>query len=104
MSLSINVLKKGEPVYYEVTPVGEIDIYTSPDFKKKLLELLEEEKLDFVINGENLEYLDSTGLGALISFFKSTKDVNVSIKLINLKPNIYKLFDITGLNDVFNIE
>ncbi|NLL60656.1 MAG: STAS domain-containing protein, partial [Tissierellia bacterium] len=44
-----------------------------------------------------------TGLGVLMSIYKNMKERNLNFKIVNLKPNIYKLFDITGLNKVFDI-
>ena len=58
---------------------------------------------DIIINGETLEYIDSTGLGVLMSIYKKMQEKSLNFKISNLKPNIYKLFDITGLNKVFNI-
>ncbi len=88
----------------EIKPMGEVDIYTSPELKNKIFELIEEKNQDVTINGESLEYIDSTGLGVLMGIYKKLQEKNLSIKVINLKPNIYKLFDITGLNKVFNIQ
>lgn len=88
----------------EVKPIGEVDIYTSPDLKNKVFELIEKERLDMVINGERLEYIDSTGLGILMSIYKKMQENSLSIKILNLKPNIYKLFDITGLSKIFDIQ
>ena len=104
MSLNINIQKIEGLECYEITPIGEIDIYTSPEFKNAVLKIIEENKENIVINGEKLDYMDSTGLGILMSLLKKTKEKNIEIRLKNLKPNIYKLFDITGLNNVFNIE
>ncbi|KAF5040024.1 Anti-sigma-B factor antagonist [bioreactor metagenome] len=88
----------------EVKPIGEVDIYTSPDLKNKVFELIENKKLNMVINGEKLEYIDSTGLGILMSIYKKMQENSLNIKILNLKPNIYKLFDITGLSKVFDIQ
>lgn len=82
-------------------PTGEIDIYTAPDFKKTLLDISEEYDTDIIIDGENLQYIDSTGLGVLISGLKKQKEKNRNIIIKNIKPNINKLFMITGLNKVF---
>lgn len=82
-------------------PVGEIDIYTAPEFKKTLLDLSDENNADIIINGESLQYIDSTGLGVLISGLKKQKEKDKSIIIENIKPNINKLFNITGLNKVF---
>lgn len=103
MSLKINYSVNSEN-FLEIKPVGEVDIYTSPELKNKINELIEEKNKNIIINGEQLEYIDSTGLGVLMSIYKKLQDKNLNIKVVNLKPNIYKLFDITGLNKVFNIQ
>lgn len=88
----------------EIKPIGEVDIYTSPELKNKIYALIEEKNLDIIINGEELDYIDSTGLGVLMGIYKKLQEKSLNIKITNLKPNIYKLFDITGLNKVFNIQ
>jgi len=88
----------------EVKPVGEVDIYTSPELKNKIYELIEEKNINILINGEELDYIDSTGLGVLMGIYKKLQEKSLNIRIINLKPNIYKLFDITGLNKIFNIQ
>lgn len=102
MSLVIN--KNNNEKFIEILPVGEIDIYTSPAFKDDVLNIINEENKDIVINAEKLDYLDSTGLGVIMSILKVIKEKNLSIKLINVKASIYKLFDITGFNKIFDIE
>lgn len=88
----------------EIKPIGEVDIYTSPELKNKIYELIEQKNQDLIINGEQLDYIDSTGLGVIMGIYKKLQEKSLNIKVVNLKPNIYKLFDITGLNKVFNIQ
>lgn len=102
MSLIINTKENND--FIEVLPIGEIDIYTSPMFKEEVFNIINAENKDLVINAEKLDYLDSTGLGVFMSILKAVKEKNLNIRLINIKSNIYKLFDITGLNKIFNIE
>lgn len=85
-----------------VNPKGDIDIFSSPKFKEELLKVVEEGK-DVIIDGTYLEYIDSTGLGVLISGLKRIKDHNKKIILREIKPNVEKLFKITGLDEVFHM-
>src|SRR6056297_1556363 len=101
--MGLEIKKEVVDDVYEVTPVGEIDIMSSEEFKKEINKIIEEIK-DIKINGEKIEYMDSTGLGVLISLLKNTKENDKKIIIKNLKPNIYKLFNITGLTKVFEIE
>lgn len=104
MSLDIKYNKTSENNCIEIKPIGEVDIYTSPEFKNKIIDLIEKKSVNILINGEELEYIDSTGLGVLMNLYKKSQEHKLNIKIINLKPNIYKLFDITGLNKVFDIK
>ena len=89
---------------WNISIQGEIDIYNSSQLKDKLYELLDQEKVDLYIDCEGLEYIDSTGLGSLVSVLKKVKQFDGNIHLSNLKPNIAKIFKITDLNKVFLIE
>lgn len=104
MALDININFDDNNNHWLVEPEGEIDIYTSPELKEKLSEALDDKKADIIIDGKGLDYLDSTGLGTLISILKIIKENKNNIYIRNLKPNIRKLFDITELDKVFVIE
>lgn len=84
--------------------IGELDIYTSPKFKEVLLDALEERMGNIIINGQSLSYIDSTGLGVLISALKKVKENDKTITIEKIKPNIKKLFDLTSLDKVFVIK
>lgn len=87
-----------------IKPIGEVDIYTSPLLRKVLNDAINEKMADIIINGENLDYIDSTGLGVLIGILKEVKKNRKNVIIKSIKPNIRNLFDITGLSDVFIIE
>jgi len=89
---------------WEVFITGEIDIYNSVEFKENLSGLIESTPADIHIYCEKLEYIDSTGLGALVSILKKVKQYTGNIYLSNLKPSVSKLFKITNLDKVFMIE
>lgn len=86
-----------------IMPEGDMDIYTSTDFKDKVLSSFEEVKADLIIDGQALDYIDSTGLGALIGILKQVSESDHKVYLNNIKPNIRKLFSITELDKLFII-
>ena len=94
MALNININFEESDNIWLVKPEGEIDIYTSPELKEELIKALKKKEADVVINGERLEYLDSTGLGTLISILKLVREKNNKIYIKNIKSNIRKLFSI----------
>ena len=89
---------------WQVTVSGEIDIFNSPDMKKRLMELIEEKQADLYLNCQNLDYLDSTALGALVAVLKNVKGYEGEMHLLQVKPSLNKLFKITNLDKVFIIE
>ncbi|MGI6697829.1 MAG: STAS domain-containing protein [Clostridiales bacterium] len=83
---------------------GEIDIYTAAEFKKQINAAIEEVAGDLHIDCSELQYMDSTGLGVLIGALKRMKEQGRNIYLENLRPNVRKLFAITGLDKIFILE
>lgn len=103
MSLNLEVNFDQDKEVLVVKPEGDVDIYTSIKFKNEVVSSFEERNVDILIDGSKLEYLDSTGLGALISLLKMVRETDNSITIENLKPNIRKLFNITELDKLFTI-
>jgi len=83
---------------------GEIDIYTAAEFKKQINAAIEEVTGGLHIDCSELQYMDSTGLGVLIGALKRMKEQGRNIYLENLRPNVRKLFAITGLDKIFILE
>ncbi|MDO5028178.1 MAG: STAS domain-containing protein [Bacillota bacterium] len=80
---------------------GELDIYTSTDFKDEVLEILEKYKDNIYLDLKDLEYIDSTGLGSLIALVKTAKEIDKKVYLKDVNERIRKLFKITALEDMF---
>lgn len=83
---------------------GEVDIFNSPSLKNDLVDLITQNPCDLYIDCSNLEYIDSTGLGCLVAVLKIVRVYKGNIHLLNLKPNISKLFKITEMDKVFIME
>lgn len=68
---------------------GDLDIYSSTNFSDKLLEKYNENKKDVIVDLTDLDYIDSTGLGAFISLYKNIEKEN-DFKIINPKKSVKK--------------
>lgn len=101
MSLYIDTKFNEEKDLWNFSLVGDLDIHTSNKFREEITEAFKEKKKDLEIDGLDLEYIDSTGLGVLISVLKMTKDNKNKIYLKNVQPNVRKIFDITKLDKQF---
>lgn len=93
-----------EQKLWKVAVQGEIDIYNSEQVKEAMTKLISEQPADVYLDCENLEYIDSTGLGALVSILKKVKQYNGNIHLVKVKANVMKVFKITNLDKVFMLE
>lgn len=102
MNLTVDVTNKESTVI--VSLAGEIDAYTAPKLKEAILPLTKEENQLVEVNLEQVSYMDSTGLGVFISALKSTKEYNSQLKLVQLQDRVSRLFKITGLTDVIDID
>jgi anti-sigma B factor antagonist len=83
---------------------GELDIFSSPTLKDKLYSLIDTSSNDVIIDMNDVTYIDSTGLGVFVGALKKSRQKGTNIVLKNLKPNVRKVFTITGLDKVFRIE
>lgn len=89
--------------YQKISLTGDLDVYSEEEFKKFIDEKIDANK-DIVFDLENLDYLDSTGLGMFMTVYNMQKSKDKKVKIINSKGNIKKLFKITDLFDLFAME
>ena len=104
MSININSTLDSQNKFWDINLGGELDVSTSDKLKEYLHKLADQEMLDMKINLENLEYIDSTGLGVMIGVLKKLKTDNKEIHILNPKSNVKKIFTITGLDKIFKVE
>lgn len=83
---------------------GEIDTYTAPILREELetVQIVEDRKIELDLSKVN--YMDSTGLGIFVAFYKKVTRENASLKLVNLSNRLVRLFEITGLSELMSIE
>lgn len=101
MDLKITVRREGDIAVIDLA--GEVDAYTSSRFREVMLEVIEGGTCRIVVSMLNVDYIDSSGLGALVGGLKRTSERSGKIVLVCDKPQVRKVFEITGLEKVFQI-
>ena len=104
MSITINSIIDTKNDFWEVSLAGELDVSTADELKKSLHKLVDEKNIDMKLNLENLDYIDSTGLGVMIGILKRLKIENKEVYIEKPKNNVRKIFNITGLDKFFKME
>ena len=99
MDLGLDVSERGK--YAVLSVHGEVDVYTAPKFRERLIELVTEGKHQIIVDLEGVDFLDSTGLGVLVGALKRVRTQDGELALVCTQPRILKVFEITGLTKVF---
>ncbi|OMP66804.1 anti-sigma factor antagonist [Domibacillus epiphyticus] len=101
MNISIDVQERDHQT--TITLAGEIDAYTAPKLREAAFPYTEKQHANVVIDLSGVTYMDSTGLGVFVGLFKSLNANEGTLELNGLSDRLKRLFDITGLADIMNI-
>jgi anti-sigma B factor antagonist len=71
--------------------------------RKTLRDLLEDQRTRIVLNLGDVDYIDSSGIGELVSGYTSVKNRGGELKLLNLTKKVHDLLQITKLFTVFEV-
>jgi len=100
MSLQMQSNYNNELEQWELKAKGEVDISTAPKLREYLDGAYQERRADIRLYLDELNYIDSTGLGVIIGAFGRMQETENRITLINPKDNIRKLLSITSLDRI----
>lgn len=99
MELSLTTRTVAEYTVLEVG--GEVDVYTAPGLRERLIELIDAGSRRVVVDLGRVDFLDSTGLGVLVGALKRLRATGGTLALVCDKEPILKIFRITALDQVF---
>jgi anti-sigma B factor antagonist len=80
-----------------------IDAHNSSELKTTLLHLLEQGETHIIVQLEDVRFIDSSGLGALLSGHKNAITKSGRLALVNVQKQVLSMFELTRLNRVFEI-
>ena len=82
---------------------GRLDLTSASSLKDASREILENDSKKMILNLNKVDFINSSGLGALVSILKDVRNSQGSMRLTNLAPYVKEIFDITQLTNIFDI-
>ena len=102
MNFDIKTEALGDDAYV-ISLAGEVDLYTAPEFKAQLLDVIGKGAKQVIVDFTDTTFIDSTTLGVLVGGVKRLRTNDGELSLVCSDRNITKIFEITGLDRVFAI-
>ena len=99
--MELKIRKSAE--IYIVDVKGEMDLYNSYKLKELIMKMLEKKVRTFIINLEQVDYIDSSGIGALIYICSTIKKMNLKLSITNVHGSVKKVIELTKLMGYFPI-
>jgi anti-sigma B factor antagonist len=90
---------------YDVLFIEEerIDAHNSSELKEYILHLIERGEKNIIVQLEHVRFIDSSGLGALLSGHKNAAAKSGKLALANVQKQVLAMFELTRLNTVFEM-
>jgi anti-sigma B factor antagonist len=95
--------RKVDEETHVVSVTGEIDLFTAPEFKQRMSELIDAGRSRLVVDLSETTFIDSSSLGVLIGAHRRLKLRGGELLVVCSNEAIAKTFKITGLEGVFTL-
>ena len=100
---NFEILEKNLGENKELKVVGELDALVAPKLKERITKLVEGDSTKFIIDFEEVTHINSLAMGILRGKLKVVKEMGGDIKLIKLNEHIKTIFEMIGLDEIFEI-
>jgi anti-sigma B factor antagonist len=82
---------------------GYLDAHTAPRLEEALQGLVDRRRFNIIVNCRDLSYISSAGLGVFMAFIEDVRKNKGDIKLTNMSPKVYNVFDLLGFPLLYEI-
>ncbi len=82
---------------------GYLDAHTATDLEGAFQKLIDQKKYNIVVNCQDLTYISGAGLGVFMAFIEDVRRNKGDIKLSNMSPKVYNVFDLLGFPLLYDI-
>jgi anti-sigma B factor antagonist len=82
---------------------GELDAHTAAELEAAIQKSQDDGCFRIIINGSNLQYISSAGLGVFMAYIEEIREKGGDIKISALQPKVFNVFDLLGFPMLFDI-
>jgi anti-sigma B factor antagonist len=82
---------------------GYLDAHTAPRLEEALQALVDSRRFNIIVNCRDLSYISSAGLGVFMAYIEDVRKNQGDIKLTNMSPKVYNVFDLLGFPLLYEI-
>lgn len=92
-----------ETYYVKLEIGGRVDSFSVDDLRYSFDQVIKKGKKNILLTMKDLNYIDSKGVGAFLSFAKWVNKINGKIKIVDMPSNIKGVFNLLSLDKMFPI-
>jgi len=82
---------------------GELDAHTASELEAAIQKCQGGSSYRIVVNGSNLAYISSAGLGVFMAYIEEVREKGGDIKIAALQSKVFNVFDLLGFPMLFDI-
>jgi len=86
-----------------IQPLGRLDVNSATKFRREISEIAVTKPKYLLIDLTDVSFMDSSGLGALVSALKSIRTVDGDMAICSLSEQVQMLFELTSMSKIFKI-
>lgn len=99
----INIEKLNDVLVVSLVNDSKLNSAISQQFKQEVTKIIDQQGMKVLINLGGVEYIDSSGFGALLSVLRACKTHDAQLKLCNISDDVKELVKLLQLHSVFDI-
>lgn len=82
---------------------GDIDMYTSPQLRKELMQLISKKEPHLFVDFKGVSYIDSSGIATFVEALKGMMSYGGKLKFVSIPEGILQIFSFSKLDKIFEI-
>jgi anti-sigma B factor antagonist len=82
---------------------GRLDAASAKELKNRVNHLVLENRVKLIVDMENVGFIDSSGLGSLVSSLRAVNEREGDVKVVGLQKQVRSIFELTRLHRIFGI-